>query len=254
MNTPKLTKRQRRLLGQKEPEDTAVFKSHFKMMPLVPLTKGQDKTIKAYDSGKQIVLSGSAGTGKTFLALALALRDILAGDTEQKRIIIIRSTVSTREIGYLPGNETDKAAVFEAPYIAICTELFGRADAYQILKTKGVIQFMSTSFVRGITLNNAIVIIDEGQNLTSHEANSVITRLGKDTRVIVSGDIKQSDLGQGKSRERSGFSDLLKIFAEMDEFDIINFSKEDIVRSGLVKSYIITRDELEEDGIISPLY
>jgi phosphate starvation-inducible protein PhoH len=113
---------------------------------------------------------------------------------------------------------------------------------------------MSTSFVRGITLNNAIVIIDEGQNLTSHEANSVITRLGKDTRVIVSGDIKQSDLGQGKSRERSGFSDLLKIFAEMDEFDIISFNKDDIVRSGLVKSYIITRDELEEDGIISPLY
>ncbi len=252
MNTPKLTKRQRRLLGPQQPEDTTTFKSHFRMQPLNALTKNQGVTISHYNNGDQLLLGGTAGTGKTYLALALALQDVMAGDTEQKSVTVIRSVVPTRDVGFLPGTEADKAAVYEAPYIAICTELFGRADAYQILKTKGVLRFMSSSFVRGTTLLDTIVIVDEFQNMTSHELHSVFTRIGHGCRVVFCGDLRQNDLGSKRS-ETSGFSDFLRIIDDMDEFKIVTFTRDDVVRSKLVKSYILARDQLEEDGLIKAL-
>lgn len=192
-NTPKLTKRQRRLLGDQPSEDMS-FKSHFRMSQINPLTDNQHDVFRDYEEGKNILLHGIAGTGKTFLSLYLALRDIMAGDTPFKKIVIVRSAVATRDMGHLPGSAEDKMAVYEAPYIAICTELFGRADAYGILKAKGAIEFVPTSFVRGTTIQNAIIILDEVNNCTFHEIDSLITRPGKNCRLLICGDMRQSDL------------------------------------------------------------
>jgi phosphate starvation-inducible protein PhoH len=169
----------------------------------------------------------------------------------QDKMVIIRSVVPTRDMGFLPGSNKEKSKVYEAPYYAIFAELFGRGDAYEYLKNKNIVEFMTTSFVRGITLNDCVVIVDEIQNMTAQELHSVFTRIGKNCRVILSGDIKQNDLN-GK-REESGFKDFLKVLDYMRDFSIIEFDRNDIVRSTLVKSYIIAREELEERGLVATL-
>jgi phosphate starvation-inducible protein PhoH len=154
----------------------------------------------------------------------------------------MRSVVPTRDIGFLPGNAKEKSKVYEGPYYAICNELFGRGDAYDILKNKNTIEFMTTSFIRGITLNNAIVIVDEVNNMTFHELDSIITRLGKNCRIMFCGDFRQSDLP--KQAERNGLLDFMDILERMKSFTHVEFQQEDIVRSGLVKQYIIAKDKL----------
>lgn len=251
--TKPLTKRQRRLMeGSVKEVDTPTFKTHFRMQRIEPLTSNQSLAMSAYRAGDNLLLVGSAGTGKTFLALAMTLQDIIAGDTPQNKVVIIRSVVPTRDMGFLPGNEAEKTAVYEAPYIGICTELFGRSDAYSILKSKGVLEFTSSSFVRGTTIKDSLVIIDEMQNMTAHELHTIITRIGENSKVFFCGDIRQNDLAS-KSREKSGFVDFFKVLQSMKEFTPVEFTQADIVRSSLVKSYILAREELEEDGVISPL-
>lgn len=252
MSARKLSKKQQLILkGQTQGIETTTIKSHFRMSDLEAKTDNQEKAIRYYDEGYELFLGGIAGTGKTYVALALGIQDVIEGDTPQKKVVIVRSVVPTRDMGYLPGSEEDKTAVYEAPYKNICQELFGRGDAYEILKNKGLVEFITTSFIRGTTINDAIVIVDEVQNLTAHEAHTVITRIGKNCRVIFCGDLKQSDIN--KRKEMSGFSDFLRVLQSMDDFKIVMFEKEDIVRSGLVKSYIITRDRLEEEGKVSSL-
>ena len=166
-------------------------------------------------------------------------------------MVIVRSVVPTRDMGFLPGNQTEKAKVYEAPYYAIFSELFQRGDAYDVLKQKGAVQFMSTSFVRGITLRDCIVVIDEIQNMTASELHSVFTRVGENCKVLMAGDLKQNDLN-GK-REMSGFADFIRIINKMKSFECIEFNRDDIVRSDLVKDYIITREILEDQRIIERL-
>jgi phosphate starvation-inducible protein PhoH len=245
MDSVRLTKRQRRLMAKQGVIDetpTVNFKNHFRLNRIEPLTQNQLKTFVAYEKEKNLVLHGMAGTGKTFISLYLALSDIVSGETPYHKVVIVRSVVPTRDMGFLPGNAKEKAAVYEAPYQAICSELFGRDDAYKILKDKNAVEFISTSFIRGITLQNCIVIVDEVNNMTFHEIDSVITRIGKNCRIMFCGDFRQSDLT--REQEKNGLKNFMRITKQMDSFDNVEFTEDDIVRSGLVRDYIITRERL----------
>jgi len=240
-STKPLTKRQRRLMdGAVQQVDTPTFKTHFRMQRVEPLTNNQSLAMAAYNNGDNLLLHGMAGTGKTFLALAMALQDMMAGDVAQKKVTIVRSVLPTRDTGFLPGSIEEKIGVYEAPYIALCTELFGRADAYSILKSKGVIEFIPTSFVRGVTIQDSIIILDEVNNCTFHEIDSIITRPGKNCRLLICGDMRQSDLT--REQERAGLGDFIRIVDRMKSFSHIEFEEEDIVRSDLVKEYLIAKE------------
>jgi phosphate starvation-inducible PhoH-like protein/PhoH-like ATPase len=244
--TERLTKRQRRILKNKGlvPVEHEPRQQSFNLKPIEPLTDNQRKAFEAYfDRNKNLLLHGIAGTGKTFLSLYFALHDVLENVTPYKKVVIVRSVVPTRDMGFLPGNQKEKSKVYEAPYYSICTELFGRGDAYDILKNKNTVEFITTSFVRGITLNNTIVIVDETQNLTLHELDSIITRIGRNCKVIFSGDFRQSDLT--KEQEKNGLKEFIRILDNMKSFDYVEFEADDIVRSSLVKEYIITKDKLK---------
>lgn len=238
----RLTKRERRLLRQQEAESAGQPNFGLNLTNIKPLTKTQSDAFKSWDDGKDLMLHGIAGTGKTFIALYLALRDILSGISNQKKIVIVRSVVEVRKMGFLPGTAKEKAAVYEAPYQAIATELFRRGDSYDILSNKGLIEFISTSHIRGVTLNDTILIVDEMQNCNGHELDSVITRVGKNCRVIFSGDFRQSDFTT--DQERNGLKDFMRIINSMKCFEFLEFHKEDIVRSAKVKEYIIAKDNL----------
>ena len=218
---------------------------------LEPITKNQEKVFKSYEDGYNLCLSGSAGSGKTFLALYLALEDVLNKDTPYDKVVIIRSVVPTRDIGFLPGNEDEKLDAYAGPYKGIMTELFADGNAWEKLVNQQFVEFTSTSFIRGITISNAIVIVDEMQNLNFHELDSVITRLGEATKLIMCGDYYQSDFD--KERDRSGILNFLEIIQRMKYFDHIEFSWEDIVRSGLVREYIMTKEQMVDDGQIQKI-
>ena len=223
--------------------DKPSFKSaNFNLKNFYPLTDNQQKTFRAFQDGKHLMLHGMAGTGKTFLSLYLALDEMMSGSAEQNKIYIVRSVVPTRDMGFLPGSQKEKMKVYEAPYYAICSELFGRSDSYDILKQKNAIEFISTSYVRGITLNDCYVIVDEINNMTFHELDSVITRIGKNCRVIFCGDFRQSDLT--REQERNGLKEFMKVVDKLSDFVYIDFLEHDIVRSRLVKEYIIARQKL----------
>jgi phosphate starvation-inducible protein PhoH len=217
---------------------------------IIPLTDNQRITFDAFEDGKHLLLAGTAGTGKSFLSIYLGIKEILEKQ-EQKKLVIIRSVVPTRDMGFLPGTNAEKAKVYEAPYYSIFAEIFQRGDAYEYMKKKEVVEFITTSFVRGITIRDSIVIIDEFQNMTAGELHTVFTRIGKNCRVVFAGDLKQTDLTTKK--EYSGFSDFIKILKKMKSFSIIEFNKQDIVRSSLVKEYIIAREDLEDFGEIEPI-
>lgn len=202
-----------------------------------PITATQEDVFDAYDEGRHLCLHGVAGTGKTFLAMFLALDSVFL--KRYNRVVVVRSVVPTRDMGFLPGNQKEKQRVYEQPYMAIATELFGRGDAYEVLKSKNIIDFISTSFVRGVTLDNCVVIVDECQNMTFHELDSVITRMGENCRVLFCGDYRQSDLL--RDHEKKGLQDFMRVLSRMKHFDIIEFSESDIVRSELVKEYILAK-------------
>jgi len=209
---------------------------------LEPLTQKQRETISAYRKDKNLLLHGIAGTGKTFLGLSLAFEEVLDPSNDYEFVGIVRSIVPTREIGFLKGDDKEKVSVYEAPYKAICGELFGIPDAYDCLKDQGAVQFMSTSFIRGLTLNNCIIIVDEVQNLSFHELDSIITRVGSNSKIVFCGDYTQSDFN--KTSERDGCLAFMKILKQMNHFDFIEFEIEDIVRGPLVKEYIINKYKL----------
>lgn len=235
-NNAKLTKRQRRQLRK---EQQQAKNSSLKIRNVQPKTKNQDKVFMDFDDGYNLLLHGLAGTGKTFISLYLALADIIEGYGDQRNVTLVRSVVPTRDMGYLPGNQKEKSKVYEAPYANICSELFGRGDAYEVLKGRGMIDFITTSFVRGVTLSDTTVIVDECQNLSFHELDSIITRLGENSRIIFCGDFRQSDLT--RDEERKGVLTFMKILSKMKGFESVEFEEEDIVRSKLVKEYIISK-------------
>jgi phosphate starvation-inducible protein PhoH len=237
-------KRKLRQSGLSEDTDLAVvFKTTFKIKPIRPLTTTQEAVFDHFQDGKNILLHGVAGTGKSFISLALALYEVMMPRSPYQKVIIVRSVVPTREMGFLPGKAAEKAQVYEAPYMSMCSELFDRGDAYGVLKNKGILEFISTSFIRGITLNDTIIIVDEIQNMDFGELDSVITRIGKNCKVILCGDFRQTDFR--REHEKSGIHKFMSIIKRMKSFVFVEFGREDIVRSDLVKDYIITKDELE---------
>ena len=219
----------------------------FVMKRIEPITDTQDDLFESYQKGKNILAVGSAGTGKTYISLYLAIKDVMA-KKEYKEIIIIRSSVQSREQGHMPGDAKEKMAHFEAPYSDIVNDLFQRSDAYQTLKQKSTIRFMSTSFIRGLTFDQAIIIVDECQNMRWDELRTIMTRVGEGSRIILCGDTKQDDLNCSKNRlDVSGLRYFKRVVDKMSSecFETIEFTVNDIVRSGLVKEFIIAEEQLE---------
>ena len=218
------------------------------MRDIDPLTQNQQNLFDAYAENKHLVAYGCAGTGKTFITLYNALRDVLDPTSPYEKIYIVRSLVATREIGFLPGDHDDKSLLYQIPYKNMVKYMFEmRTEAdfqmlYGNLKTQGTIDFWSTSFIRGTTFDKAIIIVDEFQNLNYHELDSIMTRVGEDTKIMFCGDATQTDLL--KQNERNGIHDFMRVLRLMSSVDIIEFGVEDIVRSGLVKEYILAKMEL----------
>tara|TARA_B100000029_G_scaffold272664_1_gene267498 strand:- start:1874 stop:2626 length:753 start_codon:yes stop_codon:yes gene_type:complete len=239
---PDLNGMSAKMIKRKKPINNNFF------VPVTPITENQKLMVKEYDSGKHLFTYGCAGTGKTFMALYLALRDVLDENSVYDKVYIVRSLVATREIGFLPGTHEDKADIYQIPYKNMVKYMFEMPDdnsfemLYENLKSQETISFWSTSFLRGTTLDNAVVIVDECQNLHFHELDTIMTRVGQDSKIIFCGDAAQSDLQ--RSNERTGVIDFQRILQTMDEFSLIEFGIEDIVRSGIIKSYIIAKINL----------
>ena len=216
------------------------------LVKIKPLTKSQEKVFDAYEKGKNIFAYGAAGTGKTFIALYLALREVLDQMTPYENVYVVRSLVSTREIGFLPGDHEDKSFLYQIPYKHMVKYMFEMSSdsefemLYGALKAQDTIKFWSTSFIRGTTLDNSIILVDEMQNLNFHELDSIITRVGENSKIIFCGDASQTDLT--KTYEKNGILDFMKIISAMDDdFESIEFGLEDIVRSGLVRKYLFAK-------------
>ena len=218
------------------------------MKTIEPLTDNQEALFKQYKLQQNVVAYGAAGTGKTFITLYNALRDVLDDKTPYEKIYLVRSLVATREIGFLPGDHEDKSSLYQIPYKNMVKYMFEMPDdsafemLYGNLKTQGTISFWSTSFIRGTTLDNAIIIVDEFQNLNFHELDSIITRVGENSKIMFCGDATQSDLV--KTNERNGIVDFMRILRVMPSMSMIEFGVEDIVRSGLCKEYLVAKMEL----------
>lgn len=230
-----------------EKDTNHLVNTRFDMKPITPITETQKQLFSSFKQGKNILAVGSAGTGKTYISLYLALRELI--DTNQyTKILIVRSSVQSREQGHMPGSATEKMAYFETPYSDIVNDLYGRGDAYQILKQKGMINFMSTSFIRGLTFDNSLIIVDECQNMNWGEIRTIMTRVGDNSRIIFCGDTKQDDLISSRNKaDNSGLYNFKKVIDKMgsDCFRVVEFTSSDIVRSGVVKEFIIAEEQLE---------
>jgi phosphate starvation-inducible protein PhoH len=235
----RLSKQQKRLRRQNGHSEQN-FNNAFSLKEVTPLTVNQRRAFVQFEKNKHLMLHGFAGTGKTFIAMYLALREVDRTNSQYKKVALFRSTVQTREMGHLPGSHKDKAKVYEDPYYDICRKLYDRGDAYDVLKNKKLVEFYSTSFIRGITLDDCIIIIDEFQNMIWHEIYSLVTRMGNNCRIICCGDFRQNDL----KKEESGVGKFLKVAKTIPEFEFIEYVEDDIVRSEFVKKFIIECDKL----------
>lgn len=237
--SPKEKRRQKR-----DAQHQVTHNNNFAMRTINPITHTQEDLFESWAGDYNIAAIGTAGTGKTMCAVYLGLKDIMANDYE--RMIIVRSAVQTREQGFMPGTKEQKEALYSVPYSDIVNDLFERGDAYQILKSKKQIEFMTSSFVRGLTFDNAVIVVDECQSMTYHELDTIITRVGENSRIIFCGDTKQDDLQQSKNRaDISGLGEFLKVLNRIHSFDTVTFTPDDIVRSGLVKEYIMAKENID---------
>jgi phosphate starvation-inducible PhoH-like protein len=209
-----------------------------------PLTQNQKLFFDSYKRGDYFIgLFGSPGVGKTFLALLKGLEEVLDKSNSFDKIVVVRSAVQVRDQGFVPGDLDEKMQIYEQPYVEICNTLFERSDAWQRLKEQGHARFISTTAIRGISIDDAIIIVDECQSMTWHELSSVITRTGHRSKIIFVGDLKQNDLVKSRN-DVSGLQDFLKVAETMEEYTQINFSSIDIVRSNLTKSFIVACEKL----------
>jgi len=215
------------------------------LISIKPLTDNQKVIFETWKKNKNQFLFGCAGTGKTFISLYLAMQDVLDLKTESEKVILVRSLIPTREIGFLPGDEEDKSALYQLPYQNMVRFMFKMPNEqsfnnlYDKLKSQGSLYFLSTSFLRGLTFDNSIIIVDECQNLNFHELDTIITRVGQDSKIVFCGDFDQTDLS--RTNEKNGLHDFLRILEEMEEFNCTEFNIGDIVRSGFVRSYLINK-------------
>ena len=242
----RLSKREKRRQEREMDHMVGILNQKFSMRKISPLTPKQNDLFRSYKQGYNLAAIGTAGTGKTMCATYLALKDVLEKG-EYEKIVIVRSAVQTREQGFVPGTLEQKEAIFEAPYVDIVNDLFGRKDAYQILKMKGMIKFTTSSNIRGLTFDNSVIIVDECQSMNYHELDTIITRVGESSKIIFCGDTAQDDLVTSKNKaDNSGLYDFLKVLKQITSFNVINFGVDDIVRSGLVKEYIIAKEKILE--------
>ena len=218
------------------------------LISIKPLTDNQKVIFETWKKNKNQFLFGCAGTGKTFISLYLAMQDVLDLKTKSEKVILVRSLIPTREIGFLPGDEEDKSALYQLPYQNMVRFMFKMPNEqsfnnlYDKLKSQGSLYFLSTSFLRGLTFDNSIIIVDECQNLNFHELDTIITRVGQDSKIVFCGDFDQTDLS--RTNEKNGLHDFLRILEEMEEFNCTEFNIGDIVRSGFVRSYLINKIKL----------
>jgi len=206
------------------------------LLSISPITSNQSLLFHHWGKHQIFVLHGFAGTGKTFISLYKAIEEVL--HSRNKKLIIVRSAVSTRDIGHLPGDITEKTEIYELPYNHLVSSLFPQKDVYTRLKEQGKLEFLVTSFIRGLTFDNSIIIVDEVQNLTYHELYSVITRVGDKTKIVFCGDFKQAD------EKNSGLHRFLNVLRCMNSVCFIEFTSDDIVRSKLVKEFIIAESNV----------
>jgi len=222
--------------------------NHDDLVTVKPITDNQGLVFNSWKTGKNQFLFGAAGTGKTFISLYLALTDIMDLKKPYDKVILVRSLIPTREIGFLPGDEEDKSALYQVPYQNMVQFMFQQpneqsfSNLYTRLKSQGSLFFLSTSFLRGLTFDNSIIIVDECQNLNFHELDTIITRVGQDSKIIFSGDFYQTDLI--KQNDKNGLHTFLRILEEMEEFHCLEFTIGDIVRSGFVRNYLINKIKL----------
>ena len=218
------------------------------LVKVEPITDNQKLVFNSYKKGQNQFLYGCAGTGKTFVTLYLAMNEVLRHDTPYDRVVMVRSLIPTREIGFLPGDEEDKSALYQVPYSNMVQFMFKQPNEqaftmlYDRIKSQGSFYFLSTSFLRGLTFDNSIIIVDECQNLNFHELDTIVTRVGQDSKIMFCGDFMQTDLS--KVNERNGLHDFLRILEEMEEFNCLEFNIGDIVRSGFVRNYLIQKTKL----------
>jgi|TARA_R110002012_G_scaffold21884_2_gene75885 predicted ribonuclease YlaK len=218
------------------------------LISVKPITDNQKIVFETWKKKQNQFLFGCAGTGKTFVSLYLALQDVMNLQTKYDKVVLVRSLIPTREIGFLPGDEEDKAALYQVPYANMVQFMFQQPNEqafnmlYDKLKQQGSLYFLSTSFLRGLTFDNSIIIVDECQNLNFHELDTIITRVGQDSKIVFCGDFGQSDLS--KTSEKNGLHDFLRILEEMEEFNCVEFDIGDIVRSGFVRNYLIQKTKL----------
>ena len=240
----RLSRREKQRQDREQDHMVSILNTKFGMRPIKPLTPTQSDMFESYKQGLNLAAIGTAGTGKTMCAMYLALNDVL-NNKGYEQIIVIRSAVQTREQGFMPGSKEQKEALYSVPYSDIVNDLFGRGDAYRILEQKGMIKFMTSSFVRGLTFDNTIIIVDECQSMTYHELDTIITRVGESSKIIFCGDTRQDDLATSRNKaDVSGLRDFLRVISKIRSFDTITFTPEDIVRSGLVKEYILAKERL----------
>jgi len=240
----RLSRAEKRLIKQQKRQEAQTTKNNLALKNISPKTKNQEIVFRDFSNGKNLLIHGLPGTGKSFVSLYLALLEIEDFKTYHN-ITIIRSVVPSRDMGFLPGSIKEKSRIYELPYQAICNELFGRGDAYEILKSKNIIDFQTSSFLRGLTLDHSIVIVDECQNMTFQELSTIITRVGQNSRIIFCGDYRQTDLKYND--EKQGIFEFMSILKKMNKyFTSIEFTEEDIVRSGLVKDFIIKKTQHDD--------
>ena len=222
--------------------------NHNNLVAIKPITDNQKIVFNSFKKNKNQFLFGAAGTGKTFCALYLAMQSVMDLKSPYEKVVLVRSLIPTREIGFLPGDEEDKAALYQVPYQNMVQFMFEQPNEqsfnnlYDRLKGQGTLYFLSTSFLRGLTFDNAVIIVDECQNMNFHELDTIITRVGQDSLIMFCGDFDQTDLQ--RTNEKNGLHDFLRILEEMDEFNCTEFTIGDIVRSGFVRSYLINKIKL----------
>lgn len=218
-----------------------VQKNNLVLRDINPLTDNQRVMFQEYDSGYNLFVHGYAGTGKSFLSLFLALDEIEeTGDYDG--VILIRSVVPSRDMGFLPGSIKEKSRVYETPYVQIVNDLYSRGDAYTLLKDRGIIDFETTSFLRGCTWSNKIIIVDEIQNMSWTELYTILSRVGERSKIILCGDMRQTDL----KKNESGLGHMMQVLKMMKNMKFIEFEREDIVRSSFVKELIIKSTEYQD--------
>lgn len=249
-----MSKHQRRLSQKekrkKESDTNYIVNNRFNMRKIDPLTATQEEFFDDYNRGFNIAAVGTAGTGKTMCAMYLGLKDVIS-NLDYEKVIIVRSAVQTREQGFVPGTKQQKEAVFTVPYADIAKDLFQRGDAWDILRQKNMVEFTTSSFIRGLTFDNSIIIVDECQSMTYHELDSIITRVGECSKIIFCGDTRQDDLANTRHKlDVSGLPEFLNVLDKVPSFRVVQFGINDIVRSGLVKEYILAKEGFTPERIL----